>query len=210
MDLAIKVQMILFDLSSTVWWSTIAELFTFFYCFWVFMIDAERMGFVWMFMPHILRAIMGLALVKKLPTSHDMIAGVNIKPAEKIPLARIDRFVFTGAKQSLDKFQQAAGKLILIYTLLTVICVILDFIVIFIGVSGLNPDQGAFGTVFVLLIAILFFLIGLFFIGWAISVRMRLPPFAQSQVMFGLFGLFKKLTTELDAKYYEVTGEKPP
>ena len=105
MDLAIKVQMILFDLSSTVWWSTIAELFTFFYCFWVFMIDAERMGFVWMFMPHILRAIMGLALVKKLPTTHDMIASVDkIKAPERIPFSRIDKFVITGAKQSLDKF----------------------------------------------------------------------------------------------------------
>lgn len=194
----------MFDLSSTVWWSTVAELFTFFYCFLIFMIDAQRMAFVWMFMPHIFRAIMGLALIKKLPTTHEMVANVNIKPPEKIPFSLIDKVVFRGAIESLEKFQTAAGKLVLIYTLLSAICVILDFIVIFIGVAGLNPDQGAFGTVFVLLIGILYFLYGLFFIGWVISVRMRLPAYAQTMVMMGLFGLFKKLSEQLHAKYKEI------
>ena len=78
------------------------------------------------------------------------------------------------------KFSAAAGKFLLIYTILTVVCVALDFIVIFIGVGGLNSDAGAFGTVFVLLLAILYFLIALFFIGWVISVRMRLLAFAQT------------------------------
>ena len=66
----------------------------------------------------------------------------------------------------------------LIYATLTCVAVCLDFIVIFIGVGGLNSDAGAFGTVFVLLLGILYFLIALFFIGWAVSVRMRLPAFA--------------------------------
>ena len=210
MDLGIKVQMIIFDLSSTIWWSTIAEIFVFFYGFWVFMIDAERMGFIWMFIPHILRAVVGLLAIKKIPTTHEMVAGVQIPPNEKIPFSKIDRFVVTGAKESVDRFQQAAGKFLLLYTILTLVCVILDFIVVFIGLGGLNSDAGAFGTVFVLLIGILYFLIALFYIGWVVSVRMRLPAFAQTQVMMGLLGLFKKLSTELETKYCEVNGKAPP
>ena len=201
MDLGIKVQMIIFDLSSTIWWSTVAEIFVFFYGFWVFMVDAERMGFIWMFIPHVLRAVVGLLVIKKMPTSHEMVAGISIPPGEKIPFSKFDRFAVTGAKESVDRFSAAAGKFLLIYTILTVVCVALDFIVIFIGVGGLNSDAGPFGTVFVLLLAILYFLIALFFIGWVVSVRMRLPAFAQTQIMMGLLGLFKKLSTELETKY---------
>ena len=74
----------------------------------------------------------------------------------------------------------------------------------------MNSDAGAFGTVFVLLLGILYFLIAFFFIGWVISVRMRLPAFAQTQVMMGMLGLFKKLSTELETKYCEVNGVAPP
>ena len=66
----------------------------------------------------------------------------------------------------------------LIYALLTVIALALDFIVVFIGVGGLSNAAGAFGTVWVLMLGILYFLIALFFIGWSVSVRMRLPEFA--------------------------------
>ena len=104
MDLGIKVQMIIFDLSSTVWWSTVAEIFVFFFGFFVFCIDADRMGFIWMFVPHLLRAIVGLLVIKKMPSTHEMVAAISIPPAEKIPFGKIDKFVITGAKESVDMF----------------------------------------------------------------------------------------------------------
>jgi len=104
MDLAIKMQMIIFDLSSTIWWSTVAEIFIFFYGLWVFFIDAAHMALVWMFIPHVVRAILGLLVIKKMPTMHDMVSCVTIPPNEKIPLGKIDRFIATGAKESIDLF----------------------------------------------------------------------------------------------------------
>ena len=59
----------------------------------------------------------------------------------------------------------------MLYALLTVICVLFDVIVIFIGIGGLNNDEGAFSTVFVFLLGLVYFLIALYFIGWAIAVR---------------------------------------
>ena len=119
--------------------------------------------------------------------------------------------MITGAKNSVDEFQQKAGKFMLIYTILTLVCLVLDIFVIFIGIGGMNSDVGAFGTVFILLLGILYFMVGFFFIGWVIAVRMRLPEYARVQVMMGLLGLFKKLTMAIDDKFYEVTGkERPP
>ena len=98
----------------------------------------------------------------------------------------------------------------LLYAVLTVISLFFDIIVIFIGVGGLNNDAGAFSTVFVFMLGVIYFFIALYFIGWAIAVRMRLPAYAQAQVMMGLFGLFKNLTLAIDTKYSEVTGKPLP
>lgn len=104
MDLAIKMQMILFDLSSSLWWSTMAELFVFLFALFVFFVDAARMGFIWMFIPHLVRAALGLLIVKKMPTTHDLVANVDIAPASKIPFSQVNKYVVTGAKRSADAF----------------------------------------------------------------------------------------------------------
>ena len=87
----------------------------------------------------------------------------------------------------------------------------LDGIVIFIGVGGMNNDSAAFGTVFILILGVLYFLLAFFFIGWVFSVRQRLPDYAKTQVTMGLVGLFKKLTQALNEEYFKVNGvERQP
>ena len=77
-------------------------------------------------------------------------------------------------------------------------------IVMFIGMAGLADGVGAFSTVFILLLGFIYFIVAFYFIGWVISVRMRLPEYAQTHVAMGLLGIFKKLTMALDEKYAEV------
>ena len=59
----------------------------------------------------------------------------------------------------------------LLYAILTAIALFLDIIVIFIGVGNMNNDSGAFGTVFILILGVLYFLLAIYFIGWVFSVR---------------------------------------
>ena len=110
----------------------------------------------------------------------------------------------------MDLVQGRAAKLLLVYSILTAVALVLDVFVILIGIGALNNDAGAYGSVFILLLGIFYFLVALYYIGWVISVRMRLPASIQTQVTFGLFGLFKKMATDLDAKYLEVNGGSPP
>ena len=53
----------------------------------------------------------------------------------------------------------------MIYAILTLVAIALDFIVIFVGVGGLSEFAGAFGSVWVLLLGIIYFLIALYFVG---------------------------------------------
>ena len=75
-DIAIKMQLIFMDLSSTVWWSTVSEVFIFFYSFWVFCSDAKRTAVFWLFTPHLIRGAIGLLFIKKMPTISDMLKSI--------------------------------------------------------------------------------------------------------------------------------------
>lgn len=89
-ELAIKMQMILFDLASSLWWSSLAELLVWFpFSFFIFCVDAERMGFIWLFIPHLIRATIGLLIIRKMPTSHEMVNKIVIPTGEKIPFSKI-------------------------------------------------------------------------------------------------------------------------
>ena len=74
MDLAIRFQMIIFDLSSGIWWASVAEVLVFFpFGFFVFCLDPDRMGPIWMFIPHLVRALLGLLIIKKMPTTQELV-----------------------------------------------------------------------------------------------------------------------------------------
>lgn len=206
--------MIIFDLSSGIWWASVAEVFVFFpFGFFVFCLDGERMGPIWMFLPHLLRAVLGLIIIKKMPTTQELVQqnSLNLNnAAEKIPIGKIEKYVITGAKESMDLIQTRAGKLLLVYSILTAAALVLDVFVILIGIGGMNNDAGAYGTVFILLLGIFYLLVALYYIGWVISVKMRLPASVATQVTFALFGLFKKIAADLGEKYLDVNGGVAP
>jgi len=77
------------------------------------------------------------------------------------------------------EFQSKAGSLLLSYALITVVALIFDIIVIFIGLGSLDhTDDASFSTVFVFILGVVYFFIAFYFIGWAIAVRQRLPKYA--------------------------------
>lgn len=104
MDLGIKVQIILHELSSSLFWSSLGEIFLFVFAFFVFFTDPREMGAIFFHLFHIGRGVIGLLIVKKLPNSHDMISEIQIPASEKIPFDNIGRYVITGAKASAEKF----------------------------------------------------------------------------------------------------------
>ena len=92
-DLAIKMELVLFDLSSSLWWSTLAEMTIFIFGFCIFMVEPSSLGYIWLFIPHIVRATVGFYILKSMPTSNELVANIQIPSNEKIPFSKISRFV---------------------------------------------------------------------------------------------------------------------
>ena len=180
-ELSMKMQIMLFDLSSSLWWSSVAEVLIWFpFAFFFFCLDAGRMGGIWLFLPHLVRAGLGLLIIKKLPTSQELISKISMQRNDSIPFNKITHWVITSTKDALAEFTTRAGKFMLIYSILTAVALVLDFIVFFIGVASMNSDYGAFSTVFLVILSVTYFIIAFYFVGWAIAIRQRLPPYAQS------------------------------
>lgn len=107
MDLAIKFQIILFELSSSLFWCSLAEIFVFLFSFLLFCTDATHMGAVWLHILHVGRGALGGFLVFKMPNTHDMLADVypgNYAKAQKVPLSEITDYAYKGVAKSLKKF----------------------------------------------------------------------------------------------------------
>ena len=62
--------MLLYDLSSYLFWGSMAELGAFVFSLVLFFTDAGQMAAIFFFIFHIPRGILGLLLVKKMPISH--------------------------------------------------------------------------------------------------------------------------------------------
>ena len=73
LDLAYKAEMVLYQMHSIVFWTTCLELGMFAALFVLFCTAPKSMGIIWLTVCHIPRGLLGILLLKKLPTSHEII-----------------------------------------------------------------------------------------------------------------------------------------
>ena len=200
LDLGIKVQIILHELSTSLFWSSCGEIGLWGFSFFIFITDPREMAGIFWHLPHILRGLCGFLIVKKMPNSHDMVNAIDIPKTEKIPFSNISKYVINGAKTSAAKFEKETGKFLLAYFGLTVLCFILDFISFWVQVVAYGEEQTPFSDVALLFIACINLTIVLYYVAWVLSTLMKLPSYANSYVMLGLIGVISRITKALDAK----------
>ena len=82
-----------------------AEFLVFFpFGFFVFCVDPGNMGFIWFFIPHLVRGAIALLILKKMPTTHDMVNSISMGDKKAVPFSQIGEFVVTGAYESCKEF----------------------------------------------------------------------------------------------------------
>ena len=75
-DLAIKMELILFDLSSSLYWTMLAEVNIFIFGFCMFLVEPGSLGYIWLFSPHLLRAAVSFLILKRMPTSNELVENI--------------------------------------------------------------------------------------------------------------------------------------
>ena len=76
LDLAFKIEIVVYGLSSTLFWCSVLDLWFFIFSFLLFCTDASEMGPIFLHLLHIPRGAVGFILMTKLPQSHDFTANM--------------------------------------------------------------------------------------------------------------------------------------
>lgn len=138
LDLGIKLEILLYEISSCLYWLSLSELVLFIFGLLLFFADTGEMGGQWLHLLHIVRALVGLLLVKKLPTSHEITKQLNLKTFgndSKLTFEEIKDFLFKALQESVINFSNTCGTLLTTYMAITCFCFILDFISFVIALS---------------------------------------------------------------------------
>lgn len=206
MDLGIKFQIMLFELSSSIFWVSFIELTFFFTTFVLFLTNPKNMPTVWLHALHIPRAVVGGILVWKMPNTHEMLAECPIPQNEKVPLEEITKYAVMGVQKSVKKFSASGSKLLIVYVLVTSLCTLLDVIDFFVGVARFSTHfyDGTYGAICILVISCVFITLDLYYYVWVLAQSLKLPPAFKKSVVLATFGIFTQLNTAINNKGTEM------
>jgi len=85
-DIAIKTEIVLHELYTTMFWFSLMELGLFTLGLLLFFSDPEEMYTFWIHIFHIGRGIIGLVITRQMPKPHQMAANMSIPSDEKLTL----------------------------------------------------------------------------------------------------------------------------
>jgi len=73
LDMALKAELLWFELSSSIFWISALEVFFITQMAWVWLTHTSELSGLWIHIFHLFRGVCGLFIVLKLPNSHDLI-----------------------------------------------------------------------------------------------------------------------------------------
>lgn len=200
MDMAIKVEMILIELLSSMFWSTVTELVTFTVALLLFLTDSEELGPIWWFSPHVLRALIGFTILRSLPRTHDIIKNANIHPTEKMSFEQIFESITRAAQEALDHFTALTRYSLLGYFGLTLLCFAIDLVSLLAAIKDFAGTQSPYADTTLLMVSLTLVIVDLYYIVWVSSLANRVPPYISA-------GFTQAVVGTLDFMYQRV-GEK--
>jgi len=195
LDLAIKMEIVIYELSSGLFLCSVFELWMFIFSFFLFVSDASEMGQVWLHVCHVPRGIIGLIIMKRLPQSHDMAANISIPPNLKIPINSLMTYVIQGARDALTLFSNSTKKLLLAYFLLTLISVAFDCGSFISAVKGFGEEEegAAYHDITMTFLACVFLFVDYFYLLWIYSLTMKFPTLVGKAAIKGLLGAVESI-----------------
>jgi hypothetical protein len=127
MDLAIKTEIILNDITTAILLISLAEVSMFSIGFILFCFDSGDMSPVWLHIIHFPRGIIGYMIYKKLPRSYQLAEALSVPP-EKMSFDEIKECLIRGANTAVDTFSSSCRAFLLTYFILSTISMVIDFI----------------------------------------------------------------------------------
>lgn len=199
MDLAIKIEFIMLELTNNMFWCPNLELLLFVVGFIFFVVDSKEMGSVWWFLPHIVKGVIGILLLRTIPKTHEIIKNANIAPQAKLSIEDTFDTLLKSAHTGLDHFTTSMRKYLKIYFGMTVLTLLIDLLVWLSSIKDLG-DESPYGDSALLALSTCYVILDGYYIAWVNSLRHRVPPYVSAAVMQAALGTMDR--------FYDQVGEK--
>lgn len=188
-DLAVKVEYLMMELMSNMMWGSIIESGIFLVLIFLFIEDSQEMGAIWPFLPHLVRAVVGILILKGLPKTHDIIKTASFPADEKMDIDMIFELLTRAARDALDHFTSSTKKLLHAYFGLTTLCFVIDMFsfLVFFNRFGSNMES-AYADISLLVSSTSLFVLDIYYIAWVVSLEKRVPAYISNSVTKAAFG----------------------
>lgn len=148
--------------------------------------------------------------MKKLPATHDLINNkMQFKEANNIDFPQLAKHMEMAGSECLKEIMTTSKVLLLVYFILTVVCLIMDLIAFFISVGYFAVHAAASTTSFpatgMICLSAVFLCCDLYYIIWIVATKSKFPDWMSKYVFLGLIGVFTggltALSGHLETKY---------
>jgi hypothetical protein len=200
MDLAVKIEFILLELVSNLFWGSVLELVVFALLLSLFITDSSELGAIWFFTPHVARGLVGLSLLRGIPKTHEIIKAASIPPDERLSIDKVFLYITRAAKDALDHFTANTKRSLMAYFWLTVVCGALDVVIFLASLKDFAGEKTPYADTSLLVGSLALLCVDLYYLSWMNSLSERVPPYVSAGVTKAAFGLLDSMYDRLGAK----------
>jgi hypothetical protein len=189
MDLAVKIEFILLELVSNLFWGSVLELGVFGLLLSLFITDSKELGEIWFFLPHVARGIVGLVLIKGIPKTHEIIKTASIPTNERLSIDKIFMYITRASKEALDHFTANTRRSLMAYFWLTVLCSVLDVMMFLASLKNFAGEKTPYADTPLLVGSLVLLAVDLYYFSWMNSLSQRVPPYLSAGFTKAAFGV---------------------
>lgn len=189
MDLAVKIEFIMLELTNNMFWCPYSELLLFIIGILFFLVDSKEMGPIWWFLPHIVKGLIGILLLRAIPKTHEIIKNANIAPNSKLSIEDTFDTLLKSAYTGLDHFTTNMKKNLKIYFGMTILTLVIDLLVWLTSIKDMGTkDVSPYGDTALLALSTCYVILDGYYIAWINSLKHRVPPYVSAAVMQAALG----------------------
>eukprot|EP00347_Sterkiella_histriomuscorum_P021291 403334519 len=188
LDLGIKSEIFMYELQSSMFWSSVIELSMFLLGFILFCVVPDLMPFIWMHIPHIIRAIIGFILLKNLPRSHDIIDRLEVTD-QHYSFEQIQKLIKENLIKIFMKYTEECNTQLLSYGIVTMFAAFFDFIEFLIQFIRFGRSGDEHSELAMMALTLIFIALDFYYILWAIQAKDKFSPEISKNLTRALFGI---------------------
>lgn len=158
------------------------------------------LGYIWLHIFHVTRGSVGFYLINKLPTSHDVVARIQIpdtRDGSHYSLDMVSTQVRGSVSQIFLEYTINLKHPLMLYGVLTGVCTIIDCIEFLIQFIRFGYRGSEHSTLAMLALTCIFLCIDFFYILWAFQAKQKFPNASISNISRALFGFVESINGEI-------------